>query len=152
MTPERWQRARQVLNEALEREPDARGRFLAEACSGDESLRQEVEALVVAHEQAGSFLDVPVVKPGRPHADVRLVAGTKLGLYEVGALIGAGGMGEVYQATDSRLGRSVAIKLLPAAFAQEAERVVRFDGVPHDVTSLVSLGASHPTSVPRWRP
>jgi len=136
MTPERWQRARQVLNEALEREPDARGRFLAEACSGDESLRQEVEALVVAHEQAGSFLDVPVVKPGRPHADVRLVAGTKLGLYEVGALIGAGGMGEVYQATDSRLGRSVAIKLLPAAFAQEAERVVRFEREARVLASL----------------
>ena len=59
MTPERWQRARQVLNEALEREPNERGRFLAEACSGDESLRQEVEALVMAHEQAGSFLGVP---------------------------------------------------------------------------------------------
>ena len=66
MTPERWQRARQILNEALEREPDERGRFLAEACSGDESLRQEVEALVMAHEQAGSFLNVPVVKTDRP--------------------------------------------------------------------------------------
>jgi len=95
MTPERWQRARQVLNEALERKPDERGRFLAEACSGDESLRQEVEALVMADEKAGSFLDVPVVKAGRPYADVRILAGTKLGAYEVGALIGAGGMGEV---------------------------------------------------------
>jgi len=139
MTPERWQRARQILNEALEREPGERGRFLAEACSGDESLRQEVEALVMAHEQAGSFLDVPVVKAGRPHADVRLFAGTKLGLYEVGALIGAGGMGEVYQATDSRLGRSVAIKLLPAAFAQEAERIARFE---REARVLASL--SHP--------
>src|SRR5215470_15455961 len=87
MTPERWQRARQVLSEALERELDERGRFLAEACSGDESLRQEVEALIMAHEQAGSFLEVPDVKAGRPHADVRLFAGTKLGLYEVRRLI-----------------------------------------------------------------
>src|SRR5262245_5272562 len=136
MTPERWQRARQILNEALERGPDERGRFLAEACSGDESLRQEVEALLMAHEQAGSFLEVPVVKAGRPHADVRLFAGTKLGLYEVGALIGAGGMGEVYQATDSRLGRSVAIKLLPAAFAQEAERIARFEREARVLASL----------------
>jgi serine/threonine-protein kinase len=136
MTPERWQRARQLLNKALEREADERRRFLAEACSGDESLRQEVEALVRAHEQAGSFLDVPVVKAGRPHADLRLLAGTKLGLYEVGALIGAGGMGEVYQATDSRLGRSVAIKLLPAAFAQDSERIARFEREARVLASL----------------
>ena len=62
MTPERWQRARQVLNEALEREPNERGWFLAEACSGDESLRQEVEALVMAHEQAGSFLSIGKIR------------------------------------------------------------------------------------------
>src|SRR5215475_2250429 len=136
MTPERWQRARQVLNEALEREPDERGRFLAEACSGDESLRQEVEALIMAHEQAGSFLDVPVVKAGRRPADARLSAGTKLGIYEVGALIGAGGMGEVYRATDSKLGRSVAIKLLPAAFAQDAERIARFEREARVLASL----------------
>jgi len=54
MTPERWQRARQVLNEALEREPHERARFLAEACSGDESLRQEVEALVMARNDSTS--------------------------------------------------------------------------------------------------
>jgi serine/threonine-protein kinase len=136
MTPERWQRARQVLNEALEREPHERERFVAGSCSGDESLRQEVEALVMAHEQAGSFLDVSVVKAGRPHADVRLAAGTKLGAYEVGALIGAGGMGEVYQATDSRLGRTVAIKLLPAAFAQDAERIARFEREARVLASL----------------
>ena len=136
MTPERWQRARQVLNEALQREPDERGRFLAEACSGDASLRQEVEALVIAHEQAGSFLEAPVVKAGRPHADARLLAGTKLGIYEVGALIGAGGMGEVYQATDCRLRRSVAIKLLPAAFAQDAERIARFEREARVLASL----------------
>jgi len=136
MTPERWQRARQILNEALEREPDGRRPFLAEVCSGDESLHQEVEALLMAHEQAGSFLDVPVVKAGQSHADVRLIAGTKLGLYEIGPLLGAGGMGEVYQATDSRLCRSVAIKLLPAAFAQDAERIARFEREARVLASL----------------
>jgi eukaryotic-like serine/threonine-protein kinase len=136
MTPERWQQARQVLHDALERQPHERERFLSEACSADESLRQEVDALLMAHEQAGSFLDVPVLKAGRSHADVRLVAGTKLGLYEIGAFIGAGGMGEVYQATDSRLGRSVAIKLLPAAFAQEAERIARFEREARVLASL----------------
>jgi serine/threonine protein kinase len=136
VTPERWQRAKQVLNEALEREAPDRERFLDEACSGDESLRQELQALVMADEQAGSFLDVPVVKTGRTHADVRLRTGTKLGAYEVGALIGAGGMGEVYQAADSRLGRSVAIKLLPAAFAEDAERIARFEREARVLASL----------------
>jgi eukaryotic-like serine/threonine-protein kinase len=136
MTSERWQRARQILHEALEREPGERGRFLAEACSGDESLRQEVEALVMAHEQAGRFLEAPVVKGGGLHADVRLIAGTKLGLYEVGELIGAGGMGEVYEATDSKLGRSVAIKFLPPAFAQDAERIARFEREARVLASL----------------
>src|SRR5262245_25025697 len=122
MTPERWQRARQLLNEALEREPNARGRFLAEACSGDESMRKEVEALVMAHEQAGSFLDVPVVKAGRADADARLVTGTKLGPYEVGELIGVGGMGEVWKARDKKLGREVAIKILPDNLVDAASR------------------------------
>ena len=93
MTPERWQRARQVLNEALERESDERGRFLAEACFGDESLRHEVEALLMAHEQAGSFLDVPAVVK-----KVTMITGTRLGPYEILSPIGAGGMGQVYKA------------------------------------------------------
>jgi serine/threonine protein kinase len=82
------------------------------------------------------FLDASVVKAGGAHADVRLVAGTKLGLYEVGALIGAGGMGEVYQATGSRPGRSVAIKLLPAAFSQDGEQIARFGREARVLASL----------------
>src|SRR5271167_4184421 len=55
-----------------------------------------------------------------------LSTGTKLGTYEVVAPIGAGGMGEVYQAHDTKLGRDVAIKVLPEAFAHDAERLSRF--------------------------
>jgi serine/threonine protein kinase/tetratricopeptide (TPR) repeat protein len=139
MTPERWQQARQILNEALEREPDERRGFLAEACSGDASLRQEVEALLLAHEQAGSFLNVPVVKVGRSHADVRLLAGTKLGHYEVGALIGAGGMGEVWKARDTKLGREVAIKILPDDLVDASARR-RFQ---HEARMASSLNHPH---------
>ncbi|HYV64459.1 MAG TPA: protein kinase, partial [Bryobacteraceae bacterium] len=56
-----------------------------------------------------------------------LSAGTRLGPYEILALIGAGGMGEVYKARDTRLGRDVAIKVLPASFSQDADRLRRFE-------------------------
>src|SRR5262247_1468546 len=65
--------------------------------------------------------------------------GTRLGVYEVTAAIGAGGMGEVYRATDTNLGREVAIKVLPDAFAQDPERVARFE---REAKTLASL--SHP--------
>jgi eukaryotic-like serine/threonine-protein kinase len=68
-----------------------------------------------------------------------LAAATRLGPYEIVALIGAGGMGEVYRATDTNLGRQVAIKVLPEAFAQDAERVARFD---REAKTLASL--NHP--------
>jgi eukaryotic-like serine/threonine-protein kinase len=56
-----------------------------------------------------------------------LTAGTRLGPYEIGAQIGMGGMGEVYRAIDTNLGRQIAIKVLPEAFATDAERLARFD-------------------------
>src|SRR5579872_6290538 len=68
-----------------------------------------------------------------------LAPGTKLGPYEIVALIGAGGMGEVYRARDARLGRDVALKLLPASFASDAERLRRFEQEARAVAAL-----SHP--------
>src|SRR5437773_9623314 len=127
MTPERWQQARQILHDALECDPNRRAAFLAESCSGDDALRSEVETLLAAYEKAGSFLQNPVressVRPVKPH----LSSGTRLGLYEINALIGAGGMGEVYRASDTRLGRDVAIKILPSAFTGDADRLSRFE-------------------------
>src|SRR5215510_10949635 len=116
MTPERWKHARHVFHEAMECEPDRRPAFLTDACSGDEALRSEVEALLLAHEKAGDFLQNPLLNSDMQPADLHLRSGTRLGLYEVSALIGAGGMGEVYRARDTRLGRDVAIKILPSAF------------------------------------
>jgi serine/threonine protein kinase len=90
--------------------------------------------------------------------------GTKLGLYEILALIGAGGMGEVYRARDSRLNRDVAIKTLPAAFADDADRMARFQreaqvlaalSHPH-IAAIYGLGrkvsiSNGPGTDPRWR-
>src|SRR5262245_2043625 len=69
-------------------------------------------------------------------ASVRMVPGTRLGRYQIQAAIGAGGMGEVYRATDTNLGRQVAIKVLPEAFAQDPERIARFEREAKTLASL----------------
>ena len=68
-----------------------------------------------------------------------IAAGTRLGQYEIGSPLGAGGMGEVYRATDTRLGRAVAIKVIPEAFAQDADRMARFTR-----EALVLASLNHP--------
>src|SRR5437868_878194 len=140
MTPERWQQTRQILHEALQREPERRAVFLADSCAGDDVLRREVEALLVAHQQAGSFLVNPVVLPELTPASIHLSPGTRVGLYEVRALLGAGGMGEVYRARDTRLGRDVAMKILPSAFIGDADRLDRFE---REARVLATLNHPH---------
>jgi len=120
MTPERWQQIRDVLEEALELAPEQRSAFLQRNCSSDPSLRQEVETLLASSPDVrSSFLQ------SSPRV-VTLTSGTKLGEYEVKSLLGSGGMGEVYRARDSRLGRDVAIKVLPL-LATDSDRLRRFE-------------------------
>ena len=122
MTPERWQQIREVLEKALELAPEQRSAYLNRACSADSSLRQEVETLLASSDGVrSSFLGSP------PQPRVALAAGTKLGEYEIKSMLGAGGMGEVYRARDARLGRDVAIKVLPALLSADAERLRRFE-------------------------
>jgi serine/threonine protein kinase len=121
MTPERWKEIQEIFAEALRREPSERVGYLEGACA-DASLRQEVELMIAAHEQGNSsFLENPAV--GNKET---LKHGSMIGQYEVLAAIGAGDMGEVYRARDTKLGREVAIKILPAAFAHDSERQTRF--------------------------
>ncbi|MGB7926119.1 MAG: protein kinase, partial [Pyrinomonadaceae bacterium] len=130
MTPERWQQIKELFHSALEREPEQRPAFLAGACDADPSLRAEVESLIAAHELPGSFLDAPAyeVAAGMLADDQsELEAGRRIGHYQIIATLGEGGMGKVYLAEDSRLKRHVALKLLPASFLQDEERVRRFE-------------------------
>jgi Tol biopolymer transport system component/serine/threonine protein kinase len=112
-----------LCEEALEREGDARAAYLDAACSGDAALRREVEALLAEPSSGAGLLDTPPWVPDRPP----LAAGTRLGPYQIEGLLGSGGMGEVYRARDTRLDRTVAIKVLPPAFAGDPDRRARFE-------------------------
>ncbi len=130
MTPERWQQINKILESALEHKSDERAVLLDRMCGDDISLRKEVESLLAAHDEAGGFLEslifgaaAEMVSETGPGVE----SGQRIGPYKIISKIGKGGMGEVYLAQDSRLGRPVAIKLLPATFMTDDQRVRRFE-------------------------
>jgi serine/threonine protein kinase len=127
MRPELWRKAEDLFHAALEQSPEERRAFLENACGQDSELRRQVEILVAAEENAGSFLDQPGLED--PTATIRAVASLKsqqFGHYRIKAPLGKGGMGEVYRAQDTKLSRDVALKMLPSEFARDRERVARF--------------------------
>ncbi|HEY0284587.1 MAG TPA: protein kinase [Vicinamibacterales bacterium] len=127
MTPERWVRVKEVFHAAVEHRPAGRAAFLSTACGQDAALRAEVERLLSAHEQAASFID----KPAGSNDSIATVkarptlTGRVIGRYEIGRLLGVGGMGEVYAAKDLDLGRAVAIKVGIASDADAHARLKR---------------------------
>src|SRR5262245_45861254 len=131
MEPERWRQIDQLLEAALERKPEERAAFLAAACAGDESLLLEVESLLRSDEAAESFIEEPVITLAAnvlAEQHLQLLAGQRVGHYQILSRLGAGGMGEVYLAEDLKLARKVAIKFLPPALIadeQARERLLR---------------------------
>src|SRR5215510_10060106 len=128
MTPERWQQINELFHSALGREPDRRAAFLEGACSGDADLQGQVESLLKSHEQAASFIEAPASDIATEFLSGRqseLKVGQDISHYKITAILGKGGMGEVYLAQDITLERPVALKLLPSTV--DAERVKRFE-------------------------
>jgi serine/threonine protein kinase/Tol biopolymer transport system component len=137
MNPDRWRRVADVYDAAMEQEPAARAAFLAVACTDDVDLRREVESLL-AQEHTSVVVDqrVDAVAAAVLQGAPRLESGAELGPYRVEALIGAGGMGEVYLARDTKLNRGVALKVLPESLTGDADRLARFTREAHVLASF----------------
>ena len=142
MTPERWKKLEALFHEALELQGEARTAFLAKVCGGDEQLHEEAERLIAAHEKEDSFMDSPIVEKTAQQGHHRFELGHSIGPYKVIRQVGRGGMGEIYLAEDTRLGRKVALKMLPAEFTRDTERVRRFEQEARAASAL-----NHPNIV-----
>jgi len=141
MKLELWRRAEELFHAALEQPTHARRAFLDSACGQDTELRRQVNLLVSAEENAGSFLEeAGVADPTATTRAAGSLVGRRFGHYHVMSALGAGGMGEVYQAYDTKLGRDVALKTLPQEFARDHERVARFR---REARTLASLNHPH---------
>lgn len=119
-----------MFQTALECAPDDRSAFISAACGDDDFLRREVEALLAADEEAGSLIETPAYAVAAPliaGGDAPTLMGKSIGHYQIISPLGKGGMGEVYTAKDTRLGRKVALKLLPVEFTTDADRLRRFE-------------------------
>src|SRR5262245_39024230 len=128
--PGRWQRIERLFHEALARPLEERAAFLERSCAGDESLRREVNALLESPATANRFLDRDALEVAAgliTVPEMPALSGRRFGVYQLHERIGSGGMGEVYRAHDTRLGRDVAIKILPPGFSADPNRQARFE-------------------------
>src|SRR5262245_24071274 len=129
MKSERWRQVDQLFQAALERSPEERAAFINAGCGHDLDLRGEVEALIAADVQAGSWIESPAYTVAAPllvEDETPSRVGQSIGHYQIISFAGKGGMGEVYHARDTRLDRNVALKILPAEVLADDERLRRF--------------------------
>jgi eukaryotic-like serine/threonine-protein kinase len=132
MDPERWRNIEKLYESVVERSPAERAALLAQA---DPDIRAEVEVLL-AQPSGGALLDQPAENLLGESSVIQLPAGTQVGHYQILAMLGRGGMGVVYRAKDTKLGREVAIKVLPDFSAQDPDRLARFNREAKVLASL----------------
>jgi hypothetical protein len=151
MKPEQWKEIERLYQASVELQPDRRTRFLAEACA-DIEIRREVESLLAHRDQGPSFVERAGVNVAaeiidRDHTEPLI--GRTIGHYQVLSLIGAGGMGVVYRARDTRLDRDVALKVLPEEFSGDPDSLIRSE---REARLLASLNHSNIAGVyMTWR-
>lgn len=131
MNPDRWRQIDEIFDAALDVPEAEREAFLSARCNGDEKLRDKILSLLRARAEVDGFMESPAMEvAGQTYQTDILSSGLlnrRIGTYKILKLIGAGGMGEVYLASDEKLKRSVALKILPPEYTGEPERLKRFE-------------------------
>jgi len=139
MEPGRWTRITDIYHATIARPPEERDSFVGQECHGDESLRKQVEAMVKSHERSGDFIESPAFAIA-PELLIEVqtvdLIGQSIGHYRIESLLGVGGMGEVYLARDERLGRKVALKLLPKRLTADETQLSRFKTEARSASAL----------------
>lgn len=138
MEPERWAQVSRIFNSAIELDSEAREAYVERECGADESLAHEVKRLIENHQQASAqdFIAEPAFANQSSSGSKTLSAGQRLGPYLILQHLGTGGMGEVYLATDARLDRRVALKVLSGEVAHDKRRMQRFQQEARMASSL----------------